>query len=61
VRCDEIVVGLCPRRCAAPILQLTRDEDHGIAGDRELARAGLAPQIELGLAVVADLKRRNSF
>src|SRR5579864_276022 len=58
-RGNQIVVRLRPRRRTVAALQLAGNEDHRIARDRELACPGLAPQIELRLAIVADLKRRN--
>src|SRR5438876_6383807 len=58
---DQFIVGLRPRRRAGAIFDGTRDEDHGIAGDRELALAALAPQLKHGLAVVADFHVRQPF
>src|ERR1700733_10847239 len=58
-RCDKVIVGLGPRRRTVAILQLTGNKDHRVAGDRELARAGLAPWIDFCFAIVAYLKRRN--
>jgi hypothetical protein len=52
---DQFVVGLRPRRRAVMILKRPGDKNHGIASDRELALAALAPQFQLRLAVVADL------
>src|ERR1700690_985090 len=45
-RCDQVVVGLRPRRRAGAVLERSGDKDHGIAGHRKLALAALAPQFE---------------
>src|SRR6202043_1784454 len=60
-RREQFIVGLRPGLRTAAIFQRSGDEDDGIAGDRELAPAALAPQLNPGLAAVADLQRRQSL
>src|SRR6186713_2650304 len=50
-RCDEFVVRLSPGRRAGTVLDLAGDEDHGVAGDGELALAALAPELQHHLAI----------
>src|SRR5258708_38922389 len=42
-RGDQLVIGLGLVRRTGPVFDLARDEDDGVAGDRELALAALAP------------------
>src|SRR6201996_5231720 len=58
---DEVVVGLRLVRRAGALLHLPGHEDHGIAGDRELALAALAPEFQHDFAVVADIEVRYAL
>src|SRR5206468_7793723 len=55
---DQIIVGLRAIRRAGPVLHRAGDEDHGIARDRKLALAALAPEFEYDFAGIADLQIR---
>src|SRR5262249_6058950 len=55
-RCDQFVIELRLVRWTAAILDLAGDEDHGVAGDRELPLAALAPELQHDLAMVTDVE-----
>ena len=60
-RRDQIVVGLRRVRRTGAVLHLAGDKDDGVAGDRELALAALAPEFEDDLAIVADVEVGTRF
>src|SRR5262249_33863722 len=55
-RCDQFVIELRLGRRTGAVLDLAGDEDHAVAGDRELSLAALAPELEHDLAVVTDVE-----
>ena len=58
---DQIIIGLGLLGRTGTVLHRAGDKDHGIAGDRELALAALAPELEHDLAVVADIEIGHAF
>ena len=60
-RRNQIVIGLRPVWRAAAVLHFAGDENHGIAGHRELALAALAPEFENDFAGVADFDVGNAL
>src|SRR5262249_41838856 len=60
-RRKQIVVGLRAVGRAIAILHRPGDKDDSVAGDRELALAALAPELESPLAFVADVERRDAL